>query len=160
LQKDICTAHLLGPLPFFAPLSREVRDLLGLCLSFDPFARPSLEQLLVHPWLAKHPIPDWTQLSMECALAGAEVEAGEEETGAEQRQESGLASDDGGNCSEGVAVSSMAVKSIFPGQTIPFLNVKFSCSKSVANADSCCPGKQPQTTVAWHKTKCADCGLA
>ncbi|GMR42031.1 hypothetical protein PMAYCL1PPCAC_12226 [Pristionchus mayeri] len=61
-EKDICTAHLLGPLPFYAPVSSEARDLISRCLHFDPFARCSIEDMLSHPWLRRER-PSWAELA-------------------------------------------------------------------------------------------------
>ncbi|GMT18719.1 hypothetical protein PFISCL1PPCAC_10016 [Pristionchus fissidentatus] len=61
-EKDICTAHLLGPLPFYSPVSAEARDLISRCLHFDPFSRCSLEEMLAHPWLRRDR-PSWTTLA-------------------------------------------------------------------------------------------------
>ncbi|PAV83272.1 hypothetical protein WR25_19818 isoform C [Diploscapter pachys] len=61
-EKDICTAHLLGPLPFYAPVSAEAKDLIQRCLSFDPFSRCTIEAIFNHPWLKKSS-PDWLVLS-------------------------------------------------------------------------------------------------
>lgn len=66
-EKDICTAHLLGPLPYYASLSSEARDLIEKCLVFDPFNRPSFEDVLNHVWLAK-PTPDWLALTAGTSL--------------------------------------------------------------------------------------------
>ncbi|KAI1721264.1 protein kinase domain-containing protein [Ditylenchus destructor] len=66
-EKDICTAHLLGPLPFFTTLSPEVRDLIEKCVSFDPFARPTLEEVMKHPWMKMH-TPDWMDLSISAGI--------------------------------------------------------------------------------------------
>ncbi|GMS89073.1 hypothetical protein PENTCL1PPCAC_11248 [Pristionchus entomophagus] len=60
-EKDICTAHLLGPLPFYSPVSPEARDLISRCLHFDPFARCSINEMLSHPWLRRDR-PSWTTL--------------------------------------------------------------------------------------------------
>ncbi|CAO4370335.1 unnamed protein product [Caenorhabditis nigoni] len=61
-EKDICTAHLLGPLPFFVPVSSEVKDLISKCLTFDPFQRCSLEAILNHPWVKQQPL-SWELLT-------------------------------------------------------------------------------------------------
>jgi len=61
-EKDICTAHLLGPLPYFTKLSLEARSLIEKCLCFDPFLRPSLDDVLKHPWL-QMPCQSWKQLN-------------------------------------------------------------------------------------------------
>jgi serine/threonine protein kinase len=38
--------------PFFPPfLSKSVKDLIRHCLSFNPASRPSLEEILHHPWM-------------------------------------------------------------------------------------------------------------
>uniref|UniRef100_A0A914R516 non-specific serine/threonine protein kinase n=1 Tax=Parascaris equorum TaxID=6256 RepID=A0A914R516_PAREQ len=58
-EKDICTSHLLGPLPFHASLTD---DLLGRCLRFDPFARCSLDELISHPWMLST-TADWLTLT-------------------------------------------------------------------------------------------------
>ncbi|KAF8358571.1 prk-2 [Pristionchus pacificus] len=60
-EKDICTAHLLGPLPFYSPVSPDARDLISRCLHFDPFARCSIEEMLAHPWLRRER-PSWVEL--------------------------------------------------------------------------------------------------
>ncbi|VDL78202.1 unnamed protein product [Nippostrongylus brasiliensis] len=61
-EKDICTAHLLGPLPFYTTVSAEAKDLISRCLAFDPFSRCSMEEILRHPWVTK-PCADWLTLS-------------------------------------------------------------------------------------------------
>ncbi|VDM63047.1 unnamed protein product [Angiostrongylus costaricensis] len=61
-EKDICTAHLLGPLPFYTPVSAEAKDLIAKCLAFDPFSRCSIEEILRHPWFAQHSF-DWLAIS-------------------------------------------------------------------------------------------------
>lgn len=61
-EKDICTAHLLGPLPFFVPVSAEVKDLISKCLTFDPFQRCSLEAILNHPWVKQQTL-SWDALT-------------------------------------------------------------------------------------------------
>ncbi|EYC22639.1 hypothetical protein Y032_0017g3470 [Ancylostoma ceylanicum] len=63
-EKDICTAHLLGPLPFYTSVSAEAKDLIARCLAFDPFSRCSLEEILKHPWVTKH-CADWLTLSAQ-----------------------------------------------------------------------------------------------
>ena len=83
--------------------STEVRDLLGQCLSFDPFARPALEQIMGHPWLAK-PCLEWAQ------LAGNSEWHENDKAAAEQRHESGLSSECSENHHSGVGTSmAMAV---------------------------------------------------
>ncbi|CAI4230731.1 unnamed protein product [Auanema sp. JU1783] len=61
-EKDICTAHLLGPLPFYVPVSADARDLVSRCLAFDPFTRCTLEDILNHPWCKKQTC-NWVTLS-------------------------------------------------------------------------------------------------
>ncbi|KAL3090239.1 hypothetical protein niasHS_006691 [Heterodera schachtii] len=87
-EKDICTAHLLGPLPFFTTLSKAARDLLAQCLSFEASSRPSLHQILAHPWLndASAPI-DWCQLSAACS---SQWVVGKVEETEEQRAVTGI----------------------------------------------------------------------
>lgn len=36
-------------------LSPEARDLISRCLTYDPKDRPSIEQVLQHPWLTGRP---------------------------------------------------------------------------------------------------------
>ncbi|KAK6745732.1 hypothetical protein RB195_012074 [Necator americanus] len=69
-EKDICTAHLLGPLPFYTSVSAEAKDLIACCLAFDPFSRCSLEEILKHPWVTKS-TGDWLTLS---AAAGKNLQ--------------------------------------------------------------------------------------
>ncbi|CAI5446201.1 unnamed protein product [Caenorhabditis angaria] len=61
-EKDICTAHLLGPLPFYVPVSQDAKDLINKCLAFDPFQRCPLETILQHPWLSNIS-PSWEILT-------------------------------------------------------------------------------------------------
>ncbi|EFP00197.1 hypothetical protein CRE_18703 [Caenorhabditis remanei] len=61
-ETEICTAHLLGPLLYHAKVSTEVKDLIDNCLSFDPFDRCSLEEIMNHPWVKKQPI-SWELLT-------------------------------------------------------------------------------------------------
>nr|CAD2185511.1 unnamed protein product [Meloidogyne enterolobii] len=91
-ERDICTSHLLGPLPFYVPVSREARELLTQCLNFDPFSRPTLEQLLTHPWLTKTEI-EWNKLN-EHYRNGEEEYFFEDEENIKHLNESGLASEE------------------------------------------------------------------
>lgn len=75
-EKDICTAHLLGPLPFFVPVSAEVKDLISRCLAFDPFQRCSLEAILNHPWV-KQKSPTWETLTKAKVQKKTSVEKSE-----------------------------------------------------------------------------------
>ncbi|KJH42424.1 kinase domain protein [Dictyocaulus viviparus] len=61
-EKDICTAHLLGPLPFYTNVSAEAKDLIAKCLAFDPFSRCSIEEILRHPWVNQTTF-DWLEIS-------------------------------------------------------------------------------------------------
>ncbi|VDM37629.1 unnamed protein product [Toxocara canis] len=61
-EKDICTSHLLGPLPFHTLLSDEAKDLMERCLRFDPFARCSLDEVVSHPWVHSS-TADWLTLT-------------------------------------------------------------------------------------------------
>lgn len=85
-EKHICTSHLLGPLPFFTEVSKglnykfltifhknfsELHDLICKCLTFDPFARISLENILKHSWFDVE-IPDWVDISANISLNSAE----------------------------------------------------------------------------------------
>uniref|UniRef100_A0A0N5AQY7 non-specific serine/threonine protein kinase n=1 Tax=Syphacia muris TaxID=451379 RepID=A0A0N5AQY7_9BILA len=65
-EKDICTSHLLGSLPFYTSISPEAKDLIEKCLRFDPFARYSLEEIMGHPWVLA-PTADWLTLSASSA---------------------------------------------------------------------------------------------
>uniref|UniRef100_A0A1I8B102 non-specific serine/threonine protein kinase n=1 Tax=Meloidogyne hapla TaxID=6305 RepID=A0A1I8B102_MELHA len=96
-ERDICTSHLLGPLPFYVPVSREARELLTQCLNFDPFLRPSLEQLLTHPWLTKTEI-EWNKLNQH--YKNGEEEYFEDEEKIKHSHESGLASEEYSNNSK------------------------------------------------------------
>nr|CDJ98418.1 Serine threonine protein kinase-related domain containing protein [Haemonchus contortus] len=77
-EKDICTAHLLGPLPFFTTVSPEAKDLIARCLQFDPFSRCTIEDILRHPWVTK-PTADWLTLSAAAGKAINEKEAKDDE---------------------------------------------------------------------------------
>jgi serine/threonine protein kinase len=87
-------------------LNSEARDLLSQCLSFDPFARPSLDQILSNPWFAKTN-PNWAHLIAKCTFVDNENEVeegkGRTEINGKQRQESGLASEccSGSHCEGG-----------------------------------------------------------
>ncbi|ETN68288.1 kinase domain protein [Necator americanus] len=85
-EKDICTAHLLGPLPFYTSVSAEAKDLIACCLAFDPFSRCSLEEILKHPWVTKS-TGDWLTLS---AAAGKNLQDKPKED--EREGESGVGS--------------------------------------------------------------------
>ncbi|CAJ0580852.1 unnamed protein product, partial [Mesorhabditis spiculigera] len=61
-EKDICTSHLLGALPFYSSVSTEARDLVLQCLSYEPYDRCSLEEILIHPWMTAD-CPDWVTLT-------------------------------------------------------------------------------------------------
>uniref|UniRef100_A0AC34Q1K1 Protein kinase domain-containing protein n=1 Tax=Panagrolaimus sp. JU765 TaxID=591449 RepID=A0AC34Q1K1_9BILA len=70
-EKHICTSHLLGPLPFYTEVSEELHDLICKCLTFDPFARISLESILKHTWFDVE-IPEWIDISANISLNSAE----------------------------------------------------------------------------------------
>ena len=44
-KENITFSHIL----YYSP---EVRDLIQLCLQYDPLLRPNIDQLLAHPWFA------------------------------------------------------------------------------------------------------------
>ncbi|CAL1540940.1 unnamed protein product [Lymnaea stagnalis] len=44
-------------LHYKAPLTPACKDLIQKCLSIDPQQRPSLEQIISHPWMSKVPAP-------------------------------------------------------------------------------------------------------
>ncbi|KAK6028145.1 hypothetical protein OSTOST_05814 [Ostertagia ostertagi] len=77
-EKDICTAHLLGPLPFFTTVSSEAKDLIARCLAFDPFSRCSIEEILRHPWVTR-PCADWLTLSAAAGDTMSEKEPKDDE---------------------------------------------------------------------------------
>uniref|UniRef100_A0A0K0DBW9 non-specific serine/threonine protein kinase n=1 Tax=Angiostrongylus cantonensis TaxID=6313 RepID=A0A0K0DBW9_ANGCA len=79
-EKDICTAHLLGPLPFYTPVSAEAKDLIAKCLAFDPFSRCPIEEILRHPWVAQ-PSIDWLAISAASEKHLHENPANEDERG-------------------------------------------------------------------------------
>ncbi|VDK80555.1 unnamed protein product [Onchocerca ochengi] len=60
-EKEICTSHLLGPLPFYAQVSKSAIDLINQCLRFDPNKRCTLDAILKHPWI-RAPCADWCTL--------------------------------------------------------------------------------------------------
>uniref|UniRef100_A0A0N5BPB0 non-specific serine/threonine protein kinase n=1 Tax=Strongyloides papillosus TaxID=174720 RepID=A0A0N5BPB0_STREA len=66
-EKDICTSHLLGPLPYYNSLSDDVRDLIERCLCFDYQNRATLEEILSHSWLEEPIDRNWLEFS--CVLA-------------------------------------------------------------------------------------------
>jgi proto-oncogene serine/threonine-protein kinase Pim-1 len=66
-EKHICTAHLLGPLPFYAEISESLQDLIRKCLTFDPFSRIHLEDILKHDWFQVE-TPDWLELTIDVSL--------------------------------------------------------------------------------------------
>lgn len=66
-EKDICTKHLLGPLPKFTDYSNgeirsihipmlsrhlEAEDLIQQCLAYEPFRRVKLDKIRRHKWMA------------------------------------------------------------------------------------------------------------
>ncbi|CAD6188546.1 unnamed protein product [Caenorhabditis auriculariae] len=87
-EKDICTAHLLGPLPFYVSVSAEAKDLISKCLAFDPFARCSLDAILNHPWLRK-PTSDWTTLTAKVSAGVAAKDAAVETSTSAPSDEAG-----------------------------------------------------------------------
>ncbi|VBB27947.1 unnamed protein product, partial [Acanthocheilonema viteae] len=60
-EKEICTSHLLGPLPFYAQVSKNAMDLINQCLRFEPNKRCSLDAILKHSW-TRAPCADWRTL--------------------------------------------------------------------------------------------------
>jgi serine/threonine protein kinase len=66
-EKHICTAHLLGPLPFYAEVSESLHDLIRKCLTFDPFSRMPLDDILQHEWF-KNDACDWLDLTANISL--------------------------------------------------------------------------------------------
>uniref|UniRef100_A0A0R3RLA3 non-specific serine/threonine protein kinase n=1 Tax=Elaeophora elaphi TaxID=1147741 RepID=A0A0R3RLA3_9BILA len=60
-EKEICTSHLLGPLPFYAQVSKGAMDLINQCLRFEPSKRCSLDAILKHSWI-RAPCADWCTL--------------------------------------------------------------------------------------------------
>uniref|UniRef100_A0AC34F4A9 Protein kinase domain-containing protein n=1 Tax=Panagrolaimus sp. ES5 TaxID=591445 RepID=A0AC34F4A9_9BILA len=66
-EKHICTAHLLGPLPFYTEISESLQDLIRKCLTFDPFSRIALEEILKHEWFETE-TSDWLELTVNVSL--------------------------------------------------------------------------------------------
>uniref|UniRef100_A0A0M3HTE5 non-specific serine/threonine protein kinase n=1 Tax=Ascaris lumbricoides TaxID=6252 RepID=A0A0M3HTE5_ASCLU len=108
-EKDICTSHLLGPLPFHASLTDEAKDLLGRCLRFDPFARCSFDELISHPWMLST-TADWLTLTattnetsneqLDGSLQGETSESTSEGSRCQSQMESDADSEcDSANCS-------------------------------------------------------------
>ncbi|VDK87473.1 unnamed protein product [Litomosoides sigmodontis] len=60
-EKEICTSHLVGPLPFYAQVSKSAMDLINQCLRFEPNNRCSLDAILKHSWI-RAPCADWCTL--------------------------------------------------------------------------------------------------
>ncbi|CAG9534028.1 unnamed protein product [Cercopithifilaria johnstoni] len=60
-EKEICTSHLLGPLPFYKEISKSAKDLINQCLHFEPNKRCSLDTILKHSWI-RAPCADWCTL--------------------------------------------------------------------------------------------------
>lgn len=61
-EKDICTKHLLGPLPKFFEYSVEADDLIQCCLAYEPFKRMKLDKLKKHKWLATKLTSTWQSM--------------------------------------------------------------------------------------------------
>ncbi|VDN04174.1 unnamed protein product [Thelazia callipaeda] len=61
-EKEICTSHLLGPLPFCTKVSKSAMDLISKCLRFEPSQRCTLKALLNHPWM-HIPCIEWSILT-------------------------------------------------------------------------------------------------
>uniref|UniRef100_A0AC35UAV3 Protein kinase domain-containing protein n=1 Tax=Rhabditophanes sp. KR3021 TaxID=114890 RepID=A0AC35UAV3_9BILA len=82
-EKDICTSHMLGPLPYYNSLSEEVRDLIEKCLRFDMQSRASIEDILRHPWLEGAENQDWitfaTVMTINCHSSNGEDSGNENE---------------------------------------------------------------------------------
>uniref|UniRef100_A0A914C3W7 non-specific serine/threonine protein kinase n=1 Tax=Acrobeloides nanus TaxID=290746 RepID=A0A914C3W7_9BILA len=132
-EKDICTAHLLGPLPFFANISDEARDLIEKCLTFDPFSRISLDEVLKHPWLAR-PTADWLNLTVTLKLFEAEslldsetVDSNKNEQENVEREESGMESCESENsspsCSQDERVAPDSQEEVCTGMIKPETSV-------------------------------------
>uniref|UniRef100_A0A914YIZ1 non-specific serine/threonine protein kinase n=1 Tax=Panagrolaimus superbus TaxID=310955 RepID=A0A914YIZ1_9BILA len=66
-EKHICTAHLLGPLPFYTDVSESLQDLIRKCLNFDPFSRMPLDEILKHEWFNAE-TSDWLELTVNISL--------------------------------------------------------------------------------------------
>ncbi|VDM19996.1 unnamed protein product [Wuchereria bancrofti] len=60
-EKEICTSHLLGTLPFYAEVSKSAVDLVNQCLHFEPNKRCTLDTILKHSWI-RTPCADWYTL--------------------------------------------------------------------------------------------------
>ncbi|MCP9259176.1 Serine/threonine-protein kinase pim-3 [Dirofilaria immitis] len=60
-EKEICTSHLLGSLPFYTQVSKNAMDLIAQCLCFDPNKRCTLDAILKHSWM-RIPCADWSTL--------------------------------------------------------------------------------------------------
>uniref|UniRef100_A0A915PHF0 non-specific serine/threonine protein kinase n=1 Tax=Setaria digitata TaxID=48799 RepID=A0A915PHF0_9BILA len=60
-EKEICTSHLSGPLPFCTEVSKSAMDLIDQCLCFDPSKRCTLDRILKHSWI-RTPCVDWCAL--------------------------------------------------------------------------------------------------
>ncbi|KAI6240164.1 Serine/threonine-protein kinase prk-2 [Aphelenchoides fujianensis] len=86
--KDICTSHLLGPLPRLTEFSAAAEQTIQNCLSFDPFKRISLEALRSSDWIRSGEDLDWD------ALAKQKTEDSSADS-LDQRAESGVGSSDG-----------------------------------------------------------------
>ncbi|EFO28154.1 CAMK/PIM protein kinase [Loa loa] len=60
-EKEICTSHLLRPLPSYAQVSKSAMDLINQCLRFEPNKRCTLDTILQHSWI-RAPCADWCTL--------------------------------------------------------------------------------------------------
>ncbi|MFH4974608.1 hypothetical protein AB6A40_001317 [Gnathostoma spinigerum] len=78
-EKDICTSHLIGPLPFYTPVSDAAKNMIECCLQFNPFERCRLNDLMNHEWL-KEKTFNW----FEITTSGTEINASEDETKAKE----------------------------------------------------------------------------
>ncbi|KAI6176880.1 Serine/threonine-protein kinase pim-2 [Aphelenchoides bicaudatus] len=59
---DICTKHLLGPLPKFINYSDSAEDLIQKCLCYEPFRRIKLDKIRKHTWYTQPINSTWDEM--------------------------------------------------------------------------------------------------
>ena len=73
--------------------SEDFKDLIQSCLQLSPFHRPTLAEVMAHPWMTKHATPTYSEVTEELhkrmQIINAQVEQEQESRNAEQEEREG-----------------------------------------------------------------------